>query len=204
MLKCNLQFFGGRGGSGGRRIESDFTEDEWQSWSEDPSVYQRLERGEDLTNDFEDWGIEDEYEEYQDMAKRMQSEAESSQLKGLATLYRGERFNSLADAQRKYAEGKTITTTQLTSYSTSKTLAEDYAKMYGNNKVAVVIENTNTNGSSVGLRANHYGYNQNNKDPEVVVPRGLESKVVGTRFDRATNTLYVKLSTNVKAKKKRR
>lgn len=73
--------------------------------------------------------------------------------------------------------------------------------MYGN-KVAVVIENTNTNGKSVGLRANHQGYSQG-KDPEVIVARGSESEVASTRYDAKKNILYVKMTNKNKPKKKR-
>lgn len=199
MLIYNIQFFGGRG-SAANRDTSQISPDDWASWSEDPSIYQALERGKDLSDFFEEQEMTEWADDYKRMAKNLQRESSTHTVEQ-ATLYRGERFDSLEAAQKKYAVGKTITTEQLTSYSTDTELAKGYATMYGN-KVAVIIENTNTNGKFVGLRANHRGYGKN-KDPEVIVARGTESKVVGTRYDSKEHILYVRMSSTNKPKKKR-
>lgn len=199
MLVYNLQLFGGRGSAADRDV-SQLSSNDWASWSEDPSIYQALERGEDLSEFFEEQEMTEWADDYKQMARRLQSEASTHTVEQ-ATLYRGERFNSLEDARKKYAVGNTVTTGQLTSYSTDTELAKSYATMY-DNKVAVIIENTNTNGKFVGLRANHYGY-ASGKDPEVIVARGTESKVTSTRYDSKANILYVRMSSTNKPKKKR-
>ena len=194
---------GGRGSAG--IAQSTITPEDWEAWSEDPSVLQRLERGQDMTDYFRDQYDEDEWKSvYKDMlnlAQNMGSRAESETI-DTSTLYRGERFKSLEEAQKKFTIGNTITTSQLTSYSKDLDMARAYANMYGGNSVAVVITNTSTNGRFTALQTNHPGYTKST-DPEVLVKRGFESKVTKTRYDKNTNTLYVTMTNSVKPKRRR-
>lgn len=192
---------GGRGSTGGKSFGTRITSEDWEEWSQDPSIFQRLERGEDLSEDFyemyeEDW--ESEYSRVSNLAKAMQSRAESETV-DTSTLYRGERFNSLEEAQRKYSVGNTVTLDRLTSYSKNESLAREYATMY-NGKVAVVITNKSTKGNFVGVQTSHPG---TRNDPEVLAPRGLSSKVTKTRYDRKTNTLYVTMENSIIPRRKR-
>ena len=195
---------GGRGNSGISRGKQ-LSHEDWDWWSEDPSVFQRLEKGEDLREYFQEQYDEDEWEDlYQEasaIAREMGIRAESETL-NTNTLYRGERFSSLEEAQKKFAVGKTITTGQLTSYSKDLDLARGYATMYGNSRVAVVITNTSTTGKFTATQANHSGYANKSNDPEVIVKRGFESKVTNTRYDKKNNILYVTMTNSVKPKRR--
>lgn len=192
---------GGRGSIGGSLTRTRLTEEDWDTWSEDPSIYQRLEKGEDLSEDFEDmW--EDEWEEQYNRATRMAREIQNraeNETVNTSTLYRGERFNSLKEAQQKYAIGNTVTTNQLTSYSKDQSVAKSYATMYG--KVSVIITNKNTKGNFVAAQTQHSGTKD---DPEVIVARGLQSKVTDTRYDKSTNTLYVTMTNSATPKRRKR
>lgn len=194
---------GGRGSAG--IAQSTITPGDWETWSEDPSVFQRLEKGFDMEDYFREQYDEDEwesvYKEMSNLARDMGYRAESETV-DVGTLYRGERFKSLEEAQKKFAVGNTITTSQLTSYSKDLDMARAYATMYGGNSVAVVITNTSTNGKFTALQTNHSGYTKST-DPEVLVKRGFESKVTKTRYDKNTNTLYVTMTNSVKPKKRR-
>ena len=192
---------GGRGSSGIRNTATSLTSEDWDDWTQDPTIYQRLERGEDISEEFYDtWG-EDEWEEQYNratqIARELQNQAESEVL-NTSTLYRGERFNSLAEAQRKYAIGNVVTTDKLTSYAKNESLAREYATMYGG--VAVVITNKSTNGNFVAAQAHH---SNTKNDPEVLVARGHQSKVTNTHYDAKTNTLYVELESKSIPKRRR-
>lgn len=187
-------------GSIGSGTLSPISTSDWDRWTEDPSIYQRIERGEDLSEDFydmyeDDW--ENEYAEAKSLARTIQERAESSTV-NTSTLYRGERFNSLQEAERKYSVGNQVTLNNLTSYSKDKAMATSYATMYGN-KVAVVITNKATEGNFVALQTHHTG---NVNDPEVIVARGFTSKVTSTKYDKSKNILYVTMANSVTPKRR--
>mgnify|MGYP004628557559 CR=1 FL=1 len=204
----NIQFFGGRGGDGGRGGGGGgsgkvLNEEDSQIWSEDPEIYQRLTdplRREAALDLLDEQGYtREEAQELLDFANDIRNRAET-QTVNKSTLYRGERFNSLSAAQSKYKPGAEVTTTQLTSYATDKSLAKTYATMPGT-KVSVVITNTSTRGRSVGLETHHYGDAKGVR--EIIVPKGMTSKVKSTRFDKATNTLYVAMENSATPRKRR-
>lgn len=202
---------GGRGSGGGKRsgggggLPKEIGVEDSQAWSEDPSLYQRLAdpaRREATMEELEDnFGFTfEEIKEHLSLAKSISNKAESQTVKE-ATLYRGERFNSLSAARAKYKVGAEVSTTQLTSYSTDKGLAKSYASMYGDS-TSVVITNTATTGKFVGVRTRHYG-DAAGKGPEIIVPKGLTSTVKSTRYDKKTNTLYVTMENSAKPKRRK-
>lgn len=190
-----------------QRVE-ELNPEESQMWSEDPSVYQALadparkEKMIDTMLEEEWYDTEEEIQELVDVANKIRDLAETQTVTGVTTLYRGESFKSLAAAQAKYKVGAEISNTQLTSYATDKSVAQSYASMYGT--TAVVIKNVSKNGDFVGLRTQHYG-EKPGEGVEVITPKNLTSKVVATRYDKATNTLFVDMEnfeTPKKTKKK--
>lgn len=201
---------GGRGSGGGKRsgggggLPKEIGIEDSQAWSEDPSLYQRLadpaRREAALEELEEDFGYTfEEAKEYLSLAKDIHNKAESQTVKE-ATLYRGERFNSLSAAQAKYKVGAEVSTTQLTSYATNKETAKQYASLYG--ATSVVITNTATTGKFVGVRTRHYG-EAAGKGQEIIVPKGLTSTVKSTRYDKKTNTLYVTMENSAKPKRRK-
>lgn len=199
---------GGRGSSDDRGSTASsrlLDQETSEAWSEDPALYQALsdpERAESRISQMKQDGWEDdEIKEIQEMAVNIRDLSETQVVRGVSTLYRGERFDSLAQAQRKYTVGNSIETSQLTSYADNEELAKEYATIYSN-KVAVIIKNTNKSGDFVGVRLNHSGYDKNT-DPEVITPKGLKSTVKSTRFDKSTNTLYVTMENTATPRRKR-
>ena len=180
---------GGRGSNGGKSsaaLSQSLSAEISEAWSEDPSLYQALSdpsRAKDYIRQMKEDGWEDsEIKDIQQLANQIRDASETRVVKGINTLYRGERFDSLEQAQRKYSIGKSIENSQLTSYATSKDLATSYATMYSKG-VAVVITNTNTSGNFVGAGVHN--------NEEIITPKGLKSVVKDTKFDKKTNTLYV-------------
>lgn len=209
MLQYNLQLFGGRGSTGTARqsaISSKvLDEDLSTAWSEDPELYQNLSDSERATNYIRQMKLDgwedDEIKEIQEVANTIRDLSETQVVKGVNTLYRGERFKSLADAERKYAVGKTVETTQLTSYAIDKDLATSYATMYGKSATAVIITNTNKAGNFVGVRTNHFGTGGDN---EVITPKGLKSVVKSTRYDKKENILYVTMENTATSRRRKK
>lgn len=210
MLEINLQFFGGRGsgggkGGGGGSSGQVLNQEDSQAWSEDPSIYQRLadpnRREAAIDELMEDGYTSEEVDELLSFANDIRNRAETQTVNN-ATLYRGERYNSLGEAQSRYKPGAEVSTTQLTSYSTDRNVAKAYSSMY-KNKVSVVITNNSTTGRSVGLRTQHYGESAG-KGKEIIVPKGMKSTVKSTRYDKVTNTLYVTMENSATPKRRRR
>ena len=210
MMKLNLQYFGGRGsagarsgGGGGIQVASTLDQEMSEMWSEQPDLYQALsdpERFEATKRQLmaDGWDEED-VKEFKGYADDLKNAAETG-LSGQATLYRGERFNSMKEAQAKYHVGAEIITSQMTSYATEKSVAQNYANYYGKTPPKVVITNTSTTGNFVGVRTNHLGIGA---DEEAIVPKGVTSKVTSTRLDKASNTLYVTMENSAKPRRKR-
>lgn len=210
MLYIGLQWFGGRGSgggnSGGGGSGRALNEEDSQAWSEDPSIYQRLadpSRREAAIDELmeEDGYTREEVNELLSFSNDIRNRAETQTVNN-ATLYRGERYSSLREAQAKYKPGAEISTTQLTSYSTDKDTAKGYASMY-QNQVSVVITNTSTTGKSVGLRTQHYG-EAAGKGKEIIVPKGVKSTVKSTRYDKASGILYVTMENSATPKRRKR
>lgn len=214
MLLIELQFFGGRGSGGGKGTggggsgkssPKEIGPEESSAWSEDPSLYQRLadpdRRKRAITEMREDGYTEEEIQDFVGTANRLRDLSESQTI-DQSTLYRGERFNSLQAAQAKYKVGAEISTTQLTSYATDKNTASSYARMYGKETTAVVITNTSTKGGFVGVRMQHYG-EAKGKGAEVIAPKGITSRVVSTRYNKSTNTLFVTMENSAVPTKRR-
>lgn len=217
-MRLNLQYFGGRGSSGGKRsggggsgLSKEETEmlnspEVWQAWREDPSLYQALadpNRREDMIDEMYDdgWSAESIAEQIE-MADFFKKASETQTVAGVNTLYRGERPASMAEAQAKYRVGAEITTTQITSYSSDKSIAESYGHYYGGNRPAVVIKNTNTSGNFVGTKTITNGKSLTAE--EVLAPKGMTSKVVATRLDTKTNTLYVTMENSAKPRRRKK
>lgn len=197
---------GGRGNTGTTRqpaISSLILDEDLSSaWSEDPELYQNLsdpERADKYIAQMKRDGWEDEeIKEVQELANQIRDLSESQTVKDTNTLYRGERFSNLADAQKKYQVGSVIHNTQLTSYATDKETATEYATMYQG--TAVIITNTNKAGNFVGVRTDHYG---TGGDSEVITPKGLRSVVKSTRYDKKKNILYVTMENTATPRRKR-
>ena len=214
----NLQFFGGRGsgggknkgGGGGSALSKEETQllnstEVWESWREDPMMYQALadpNRKESMIAQLrEDGYYPDEIAEQVEMANFFKTASETQTVSGVNTLYRGERPASMAEAQAKYKVGAEITTSQITSYSADKNVAESYGRYYGGNRPAVIIKNTNTVGDFVGTKTITNG--RSLTADEVLVPKGMTSRVVATRLDAKTNTLYVTMENSAKPRKRK-
>lgn len=208
MVKLDLQFFGGRGSGGVRAPKfTGITEDDWFDWAEDPEIFQAALNGEKKPTVSQADGHEytkEEWERAKQVAPEMQRMAEEGTVDH-ETLYRGESFESLLEARRKYKIGKTITNDKLTSYAVKVGIARDYAganiDLMGEDAVKVVIANTNIHGKSVGVMTDPFGAGGSY---EIVTPKGMKSYVKNTSYDKDTKTLYVELGSGAKPKKKRK
>lgn len=192
---------GGRTSSSGMSSNSGpITDVDWMNWAEDPTPFQAAINGEPMPNISMADGhryTEQELDRARKVAPMIQSKAESGTVNE-DTLYRGEVFDSLLEARRKYKVGATITNDKLTSYTRRKNTAVEYASSSGEG-VKVVIQNTSTRGRSVGVMTDPFGIGGSD---EVISPKGLKSKVKSTKFDRKTDTLYVYLENSAKPKNK--
>lgn len=193
---------GGRGSSSGitGNKSVDINSSDWESWALDPEPFQAALNGEKMPNYLAGDRLSDtDKNRIKLVAREMQNRAESEVVSN-DTLFRGESYDSLEEAQRKYAVGKTITNNKLTSYATSSDIATEYASTGG--KVKVVITNTNVNnsvGGSVGVMTNPLGFGGSS---EVITPKGMKSKVFSSYYDKDSNTLYVGATNNTKPKKR--
>lgn len=196
---------GGRGSSGTSRFTG-VTEDDWMNWAQDPEIFQSALNGEKKPEISQAGGHRYSKEEW-DRAKKVAPEIQKLAEEGSinqATLYRGESFESLLEARRRYKIGKTITNDKLTSYATNRDIAESYAganiDFMSKDAVKVVISNTNLSGRSVGTMTDPLGAGGSN---EIVTPKGMRSYVKNTRYDKSSNTLYVELGNSAKPKRRK-
>lgn len=201
IMKMHLQFFGGRGASSGMSGASQgINSSDWENWALDPEPYQAALNGEKISDYLAGNKLSNvDKNRIKLVAREIQNMAES-EIVSNDTLFRGESYDSLREAQRKYAVGKTITNDKLTSYATSSDIATEYASTGG--KVKVVITNTNVNNSvrgSVGVMTNPLGFGGSS---EVITPKGMKSKVFSSYYDKDSNTLYVGATNNTKPKKR--
>lgn len=189
---------------------SEITSEDWMNWAEDPEIFQAVLKGEELPNLSQADGhvySEEEKERAIAVAKRIQIEAETSTVEE-KTLYRGESYESLSEAEQKYKVGKTYTNDKLISYAGGREIAEHYAganiDFMGEGAVKVLIANTNTryNQGSVGVRTAPFG--KDVKVGEIITPIGMKSKIKDTFFDEKTRTLYVEMTNYTAPKKKKK
>ena len=183
------------------------TSEDWMNWAEDPEIFQSALLGENMPSISNADGHRYTQAE-KDRAKKVALEIQRLAEEGTVnqeTLYRGESFESLAEAKKKYKIGKTITNNKLTSYATKEDIAEEYAggsiEFMGEGAVKVIISNTNLDGVSVGVITDPFGIGGSD---EVISPKGLKSYVMDTHYDNASNTLYVYLGNSAKPKKRKR
>lgn len=196
---------GGRGssmksGSAGGAVT--ITQSDWESWASDPEPYQAALNGEKLPNYIsggEKLSNADK-QRIKAVAYEMQKQAEENTVP-YDTLFRGESYDSLKEAQKKYAVGNTVTNDKLTSYATSYDIASEYASQGG--KVKVIITNTNIDNSSmgsVGVMTDPMGFGGSS---EVITAKGMKSKVFSSYYDKDSNTLYVGATNDTKPRKER-
>lgn len=196
---------GGRGSAGTTRFTG-ITDTDWMNWAEDPEIFQAALNGEKKPQLSQSDGhtySKAEWERAKKVASEIQRLSEQNTV-AYETLYRGESFESLLEARRKYKIGKTITNDKLTSYATNVGIAKTYAgsniDFMGKDAVKVVIANTNLSGRSVGVMTDPLGAGGSN---EIITPKGMKSYVKNTRYEQRTNTLYVELGNSAKPRRKR-
>lgn len=206
---------GGRGGpsnmsgggtnkeAAGTQAFNGVTSDDWFDWAADPEPYQAALNGEKIPEISQADGhryTDEEIARVKLVAPAIQ-EAASTNTVSDTTLYRGEMYDSLLEARRKYKIGATVTNDKLTSYARKQSIAEGYASGSGEDGVKVVISNTSNKGRSVGIMTDPFGIGGSD---EIISPKGLKSKVKSTRYDSSTNTLYVNMTNNAVPKKRGR
>ena len=200
---------GGRGTDGIGHSSTAVTEDDWFDWAADPEPYKSVIRGQKQPTISQADGhkyTQEELDRAKKIAPKIQELAEATTVED-HTLYRGESYDSLLEAKRKYRIGKTITNDTLTSYTRKSHIAEGYAsgniEFMEKGAVGVVITNTNVNNKvsgSVGTMTNPLGAGGSD---EIVTPKGMKSKVVSTHYDKDSNILYVTLQNRAAPKKKK-
>ena len=189
---------GGRGGSGAR-LGITLTQSDWEDWAVDAQPYQAAIRGEDIPKYSSYDGhkySKGELNRIREVATEIQRQALTSTV-DTYTLFRGESYESLAEATKKYKIGATITNSSLTSYATDSDVATAYSEanidIMGKKAVKVVITNVSQKGDSVGVVTNPLGVGGSS---EVITPMGMKSKVTNTFYDKESNTLYVAMINN--------
>lgn len=184
-------------------------ENDWMAWAEDPEPFQAALNGTKMPEISQADGhhyTDEEIDRIKKVGPEIQRIAESSTVPE-KVLYRGEVYDSLAEAQNKYKVGATVTNNKLTSYATSADIAETYAganiDFMPRGSVKVVIENTNVSKKkgSVGVKTDPLGAGGSY---EVISPKGMESKVYAVAYDKGANTLRVRMSNSAVAMKKRK
>ena len=199
---------GGRGNAatrGGLTV----TEDDWMDWASDPEPFQAVISNEQMPEVSQADGhryTKKELDRIRKVAPEIQRMAEEGVVDE-HTLFRGESFDSLLEARRKYKIGKVITNDKMTSYAVNPDIAKSYAEgnidFKGKDAVKVVITNTNINpkvSGFVGIRTDPLGAGGSN---EIISPRGMKSKVVNTYFDENESTLYVRMETTASPKRRK-
>ena len=197
---------GARNGGGGKQV--DITDNDWMDWAADPEPFQAALNGEKMPSVSQADGhtyTKEEKKRIKEVAQEMQLQSESSVISE-NTLFRGESYDSLAEAKAKYKIGRTITNDKLTSYATESDVATMYAganiDFAGSKAVKVVITNTNVSnkvGGSVGIHTDPFAMGGS---AEVITPKGLKSKVVSSSYDKESNTLFVAMQNTVIPKKR--
>jgi hypothetical protein len=185
------------------------TETDWRMWAEDSEIFQAAIKGEKLPNMNNAGHIYSEVEKKraQEAAKMIQELAETTVVEE-STLFRGESFDTLEAAMKKYKVGKTITNDKLTSYATLSDVAQGYAEgsieFMDKDAVKVIITNTNISNEVPGFVGVYTDPLGAGKSAEVIAAKGMKSEVVNTYFDEESSTLYVRMENNTTPKKKKR
>lgn len=183
-----------RGGGGSTKTsyepkETKITSDDWDDWQMDPEPFQDALNNKEMPR----YGAEGrrltdaEAKHMYDVAYQMQNDGMKTLNKDVTTVYRGESFKTKEAALAKYKQGSTYTTEKLTSVTTQKHVAQEYADMGGGGKIKVVQVITNAGGTR-GLKIPN--------SSEIVSPKGLKYNVTGTSWDRKSSTLKVFLFRN--------
>lgn len=178
----------GKGGGGGNYTAHAvrLTEQDWYDWQVDPEAFQQAL----LEGTVPRYGAEGKQLTQQEK-QRIFDVAHQLQNQGLDTLnakvketYRGESYASLEAAQKVFRSGSTYTTKKLTSLTTDRSTAEEYASMGSGGNVKVIQIITSVKGTR-GVRVPN--------SSEIVAPKGISYKITGTTVDRKNNTLKVYL-----------
>lgn len=176
----------GKGGRGGSYTahEVSITEEDWYDWQLDPEPFQEAlnegtvpnygAEGKRLTNS--------EKQRIYDVAHQMQKDANQKLNASIKEAYRGESYSTRKAAEKAFRTGSTYTTSKLTSLTTDRGTAQEYASMGSGGSVKVVQVFTSPKGTR-GLKIPG--------STEIVAPKGLQYKVTGTTWDSKSNTLRV-------------
>lgn len=172
----------------------EITPADWEDWAVDPEPYKAVISGEPVPNYSQGSKLTaEEKRRIESVALQMQERAETETV-NFDTLYRGESYSTLKEAQEKYAVGNIVVNDTLTSYATSSDIAMEYAKQ--GEGVNVVITNTNIDNSFNGFVGVMTDPLDVGGSEEVITAKGMESKVFSSYYDKDTNTLYVGMTTD--------
>lgn len=177
----------GKGGGGNYTAHAvRLTEQDWYDWQVDAEAFQQalLEgtvprygaEGKQLT--------QQEKQRIFDVAHQLQNQGLNTLNAKVKETYRGESYASLEAAQKVFRSGSTYTTKKLTSLTTDRSTAEEYASMGSGGNVKVIQIITSVKGTR-GVRVPN--------SSEIVAPKGISYKITGTTVDRKNNTLKVYL-----------
>lgn len=185
------------------------TDTDWRMWAEDSEIFQAALNGGKLPKMSNAGAIYSEAykNRVKETAKKIQELAETTVVEE-STLFRGESFDTLEEAMKKYKVGKTITNEKLTSYATLSEVAQGYAEgsfdFMDEGAVKVIITNTNINNKVPGFVGVYTDPLGAGKSAEVVTAKGMKSEVVSTFFDEESSTLYVRMENEATPKKKKK
>lgn len=185
---------GGRGSSGksSKSLTAHpvkITEEDWYDWQVDPEAFQEA-LNEGIVPKYGAEGrrlSEEERQRIFDVAHQMQKDADKKLNASIKEVYRGESYPSRAAAEEVFRTGSTYTTKKLTSVTTDRGVAQEYAAMGSGGGVKVVHVMTSIKGTR-GLKVPN--------SSEIVSPKELKYKVTGTSWDGKTNTLRVYMFRN--------
>lgn len=161
---------------------------DWELWAVDPEPFQdALLHGDRSLN--AGWGkvTEEEQERILDVSQQIQIEASTHKYKDVVTTYRGESYATKEEAEALYKSGSTVTNRKLTSNTTKKSIAEEYADMGDEVKVIQVITNR---GGVRGIMTDPMGIGGSD---EIISPVGSSYKVTRTSWNENSSTLTVYL-----------
>lgn len=176
----------GKGGGGYTAHSVRLTEEDWYDWQVDPEAFQQAL----LEGTIPRYGAEGkqltqtEKQRIFDVAHQLQNQGLDTLNTRIKETYRGESYASLEAAQKAFKSGSTYTTKKLTSLTTDRSVAEEYASMGSGGNVKVIQIITSVKGTR-GVRVPN--------SSEIVTPKGISYKITGTTVDRKNNTLKVYL-----------
>lgn len=170
--------------------ETKISGEDWMDWAVDPEPFQEAIVEKSLPKYLGGEKLSKEgSERIQQIAYQIQLEGLTTKIKGVTTAYRGESYDSLDEIKRVYG-GKHYTTTKLTSTTSQRAVAEEYAEVgaeeLGGWKVLQII--TEPTGIR-GVQASPLG----EESSEIVCPIGNQYKVTGLSVDEEAKTVKVYL-----------